>query len=77
MISLRAKSKVLDRIVLARKLGGRYHAEADGLLRSLYGPEPMAGLFSDPELQAAYESAFREGLEIQQVEDGLARQVAR
>lgn len=63
----RAKEKVLDRIAAARKLGSRYHAEADGLLRALCSDKPVA-LFSDVGLHQAYLRGFCDGREILRVE---------
>lgn len=67
MSELRAQKMVLERITAARKLGSRYHAEADGLLRALCADEPAA-MFTEATWQEAYLRGFSDGREILRVE---------
>lgn len=65
--------KILDRIAVAKRLGGNYHAEAAGLLRRLCGQEMASAIYQHPEHKLAYERGYREADEILKVETSLAR----
>lgn len=67
-----AKEKVIDRIVMAKRLGGLYQAEAAGLLRGLYEETPAPEIYPTLELQKRYLLGFHECREILRVESQVA-----
>lgn len=67
-----AKEKVLDRIVMARRLGGLYLAEADGMLCGLYEETPAPENYPSPDKQKRYLLGFHECREILRVESLVA-----
>lgn len=76
-VTIQAKEKVIDRIVMAKRLGGRHLAEAEGLLRALSGLTPAQEIYASPELQARYLLGFHEGSEILRVESHFAVEPGR
>lgn len=73
MVPKQAAEKILDRIVVAKRLGGNYHAEAAGLLRRLCGQQMASEIYQHPEHRLAYERGYQEAEEILKVEWSLAR----
>jgi|CXWL01.1.fsa_nt_gi hypothetical protein len=64
--SMAATEHVLERIVMAKRLGGLHLAEAAGLLRALYEPTP-GEIYASAEMQARYLVGFRDGRMILEV----------
>ncbi len=75
-----AREKIQDRIVIAMRLGGAYHAEAAGLFHALYSAVPDPEIYASPALRDRYLLGFRDGRSILEVEavqtvpaDGVGR----
>lgn len=60
MTGMTGKQVVLDRAAAARRLSEKYNAEVHGLLCATYHEDPFP-YAQDPEIQAAFLNAFREG----------------
>lgn len=56
-----AERQIIERMLAARRLGSQYHAEADGLLCSLFHGAPPSDLFRDEALMRACLRGFDEG----------------
>lgn len=67
-----AVQKVIDRIHTAKRLGGLYRAEAEGMCAALLDPLPPENIYSSPAWQARFLVGFYEAAEILRVESHAA-----
>lgn len=67
-----AVQKVIDRILIAKRLGGLYSAEAQGMTAALLDPLPPETIYSSPAWQARFLLGFHEASEILRVESPVA-----
>lgn len=77
MVPEAAARKVLDRIAIAKRLGGCFQAEAVGMLRALTGQEAAPEIYGDREQRRSYERGFRDAQEIIALEARLAEKVGK
>lgn len=63
MTVLEAREHVFDRIVMAQRLGGAYHAEGDGMMLALYSEWPDEQ-YAETDLRVRFLVGFRDARNI-------------
>lgn len=77
MVPERAARTILDRIAMAKRLGGCFQAEAVGMLRALTGQDAAPEIYGDREQRRSYERGYCDAQEIIAVEAHLAAKVGQ